>query len=258
MRDGLFSKTLGQGPSLLLLPGWGFNGEMWPTEMLALADFFKIRCVDFLRLDENILRKKKYDIHSVAEQIIQQVSTPAIWIGWSFGGLIALFIASRYPNYVKKVVTLAANLKFIKSHDWPGLDALVWDDFVNTFKINQAGALRTFVFLQGLDNRKSKILHTLIENQFKLGEIQKKTRTAALESGLEILKNVDLRDSYQKIVCPMLHVLGGQDKIVPVTVAGHMRNLNPNAEFLILQTAGHAPFLSHTNECLSKLRRFLM
>lgn len=73
--------------------------------------------------------------------------------------------------------------------------------------------------------------------------------TAALETGLAMLTELDLRALLPRVHTRLRWILGGGDPLVPVAVQADLRALRPDIEFLQLDGAGHAPFLSHGRAC---------
>jgi pimeloyl-[acyl-carrier protein] methyl ester esterase len=78
-----------------------------------------------------------------------------------------------------------------------------------------------------------------------------------LLDGLNILKQSDLRPSLSRLKCPVSVILGGRDKLIPVSVGQQLPQLNAGCEVNILDQAGHVPFLSHQQEVLAVIARFL-
>ena len=68
---------------------------------------------------------------------------------------------------------------------------------------------------------------------------------AALQTGLDILRTVDLRASPLAIGCPTLLLAGDRDRIVPPEGVGVLGALIDGARCQVIEGAAHAPFLSH-------------
>ena len=89
----LHIETLGRGPvPLVLLHGWAMHGGVLSPLVDALADRCTMYVVD--------LPGHGYSRHcglplepSACAAAIAQATPPALWLGWSLGGLIALTAA---------------------------------------------------------------------------------------------------------------------------------------------------------------------
>jgi pimeloyl-[acyl-carrier protein] methyl ester esterase len=51
--------------------------------------------------------------------------------------------------------------------------------------------------------------------------------------------------------------LGGLDTLVPAAVGEKMQQLLPSLELNVIDRAGHVPFLSHSQETLAVISRFM-
>ena len=80
----------------------------------------------------------------------------------------------------------------------------------------------------------------------------------ALSAGLSLLMNLDMREALTKLVCPGLMLLGERDTLVPQIMVNDALALNTNLAVNIIEGAGHAPFISHTDDCEQSLVRFFL
>ena len=78
----------------------------------------------------------------------------------------------------------------------------------------------------------------------------------SLEQGLELLMQTDLRQALAALTVPTLWLYGEKDTLVSAETATRVTELLPSAETAMIAGAGHAPFLSHPNRCLSALEAF--
>jgi len=79
----------------------------------------------------------------------------------------------------------------------------------------------------------------------------------ALQGGLDILKHVDLRPVLSGLNVPVSVILGTRDTLVPVSVGQKMQELVPEIKLNIIDKAGHVPFLSHPQDVLAIISRFM-
>jgi pimeloyl-[acyl-carrier protein] methyl ester esterase len=80
---------------------------------------------------------------------------------------------------------------------------------------------------------------------------------SALDAGLGILQQSDLRGAVADLACPMMMILGGRDRLIPAAVGTAMRGLNPHAEIRVLDDAAHLPFWTHPSQTLSGVEQFI-
>ena len=75
----------------------------------------------------------------------------------------------------------------------------------------------------------------------------------ALEFGLRLMKQQDMRVLLANIGIPVKVILGGRDALVPRELAKEIIQLNPQIKVESLASAAHAPFLSHKIPFISML-----
>jgi pimeloyl-[acyl-carrier protein] methyl ester esterase len=71
---------------------------------------------------------------------------------------------------------------------------------------------------------------------------------SALQGGLRILEQVDLRAQLGNSKPPVFGCFGRLDTLVPATVLEPLQQLLPQAQFTLFAKASHAPFISHPSE----------
>jgi pimeloyl-[acyl-carrier protein] methyl ester esterase len=79
----------------------------------------------------------------------------------------------------------------------------------------------------------------------------------ALEVGLDLLLNTDLRLDLPQLQCPSMWLFGRRDRLVPAAVAEDINGLLPQAQIEIFQHAAHLPMLSDQARCLELLQGFI-
>ena len=80
---------------------------------------------------------------------------------------------------------------------------------------------------------------------------------AALCAGLSILREADLVSVLPQVRCPVLLVGGEYDNLVPVAALEKMAKALSKADLCIIKGASHAPFISHRDEFVSAVARFV-
>ena len=78
----------------------------------------------------------------------------------------------------------------------------------------------------------------------------------ALESGLGILSNTDLRNDKKHDVATMI-ILGEKDTLIPLSVKNEFKKMFPNNEIVVLEKTGHAPFISKPEYCAEIIKKFI-
>ncbi|MBU6199578.1 MAG: pimeloyl-ACP methyl ester esterase BioH [Xanthomonadaceae bacterium] len=234
-------ETFGDGPDLVLLHGWAMHGGIFEPLARRLRERFRLHVVDlpghgFSRDDDSLL-----DPPSCAQHLLAQLPR-AIWIGWSFGGLVALHAALASPATVRGLVTIAASPRFVAAPDWPhGVPLEVFAQFDAGLRRDYRATIERFLALEaiGSDDAQAE-LRELKSHVFERGE----PAVAALERGLNVLETADLRVRLRDLAVPNLWIAGRRDRLVPATAMHWGANQNPLGRYLEI-SSGHAPFVSH-------------
>ena len=123
-------RTLGQGPDLVLIHGWAMHGGIFAPLSERLARRFRLHLVDLPgHGDSHDYVAGSLQPVAVARAIVE-ATPPAIWMGWSLGGLIALRAALDHPAHVHGLVEIAASPRFVRADDWPhAVPATIFREF---------------------------------------------------------------------------------------------------------------------------------
>jgi len=176
---------------------------------------------------------------------------------WSLGGLLALRAAAELPLKVRRLVLMAATPKFAAD---PGSD---W----------RAGwPLRVLKRMQKrLAANRQEVLRDFREAMFTEAECRvgwpdrlaedplpaESWSDQALAAGLDYLAATDLRQQVGEIKVPALVIHGARDAICPVTGGFWLAERLPRAEWLEIEEAGHATFLTQPGRVWPICRKFL-
>ena len=246
---------MGHGPDLVLTHGWGLHGGIWQPLVEALRDRYRLTLIDLPGHGHSPMPAGGFDLARLSQLMLHSAPANAVWIGWSLGGMAALNAALHCPAQINKVVMVAAQPQFINTDDWPHAtpdNSLAI--FSETLTQNSAQTLKRFL---GLQVRGSADEKALLRRIRAIVDERPLPQTEALRLGLEILRTTNLRPQLNQLQCPLQFIFGGRDMLVPVATAEMIQQLWPQARVDIITDAGHAPFLSHTEEFLSRLETFI-
>lgn len=236
MTATLYSKTVGKGPTMVMLHGWGWNSQIWEPLLPELSQYFQLVLIDLPGFGQSPLNITNYTYELIAPLLLEIVPNPAIWLGWSLGGMLAWQMAIHYPDKVKKLITVASSPRFVAGKDWPGVSETTLAKFAATLTTDYEKTLTGFLELQLRGNPSNQALLPDLEKQLLTDN---QTPIAALKSSLKYLQATDFRSQVREVQCPELHIFGSLDRLVPAKVA----SLIPGQSEIITHS-GHMPFLS--------------
>jgi pimeloyl-[acyl-carrier protein] methyl ester esterase len=247
-------QTIGKGKSIVLVHGWAMHSGIWRNFAQQLAQNYQVTCIDL----PGHGRSEKIDyftLERVSDALVNAVSDESsCWLGWSLGATLVLDVARRFPKRVNSLVLLAGNPAFTQTAQWPGMNIGLLDAFSEKLNEDCHATLVRFLSLQvnNLPDYKT-LLRTLKSAVLECDAPDYET----LQGGLEILKHADLRPALSGSSLPVSVILGARDTFVPASAGQNMQELAPEITLNIIDKAGHVPFLSHPQEALAIISRFM-
>ena len=242
------------GPRLLLVHGWGLHGGVWLPLIDELSQRYQVTVVDLPGHGRSGPLPPDAALEALAQAVAEAVATPAIWVGWSLGGLVALAAARRWPEAVIKLVLIGATPRFAQGPGWDcAIPAATLDQFGRDLAADYQRTLIRFLSLQlGAGEGARASLRELRQHVFQVPPPD----AAGLQAGLRLLRETDLRALLQSITRPAQLVHGAKDRLVPPAAAHYLAAHLPDARLALIPDAGHAPFLSHRRQFLETLTHF--
>lgn len=251
---GLYSECFGAGPDVVLLHGWGLHGGIWRGLVPALSKAYRVTTVDLPGYGHS--REAKLpaaNAEAMAEAILAQVPQPAVWIGWSLGGLLSLAAAWRFPERVSRIVLVNTTARFTQAPDWRcAVAGHLLAQMAEDLERDYAGTLGRFLSLQVAPHERP-VLRTLRAALLVRG----KPSSTALRAGLEVLAQSDLRPALPVIRQPALVVHGTRDRLVPLAAGRYLAAQLAAGRLAVVEGAAHAPFLSHPEMFVRIVEGFL-
>jgi len=243
--------------NIAFMHGWGMNSGAFTQLIQILQIQLKERDIS-TRLNFNVysislpghgekheLIPSRFDLAGVANSISPEVKENTILIGWSLGGLVAQYLASKqHPNLIG-LMTIATTPKFQMADDWPGIQPEVLDMFMGQLKHNHHKTLSRFLAIQMMGVEHPKALIKEITNAITIYPV---ANIIALSCGLKILQDADIRLSIKDIKIPTLRTYGRLDSLVPYQAINKIQQLHPDSRHIIFKHASHAPFLTSASE----------
>ncbi len=226
-------------PVLVLVHGWGMNARVFDVLAQLLADDFDVQVLNLpghggrSALPDNSLQ-------SWADDLAKQVPD----------GRAAL----DHPGKLRRLILLASTPRFVADEGWAhGLAAAELQEFGAALLADPEATLLRFLSLQtrGVPEQKS-LLQQLRQHFLALPQVHDE----ALSSGLEILRETDLRQQLPHLTQPTLVLHGALDTLAPVMAGRWLAETLPEARYIEMPRAAHAPHLSHSADVAAAIRHF--
>jgi pimeloyl-[acyl-carrier protein] methyl ester esterase len=234
---------------LVLLHGWGLHSIVWDDIMPGLLQHFRVTVIDLPGMGQSPMPAGDYTLDYLAQHVGAILPAQCHLMGWSLGGLVALRLARKRPQQVLSLTMVASTPKFVAAGDWPGVEARLFDRFMEVFEEDAEGTLIRFLALNCKD------ASTVRDDVRKLKDILYfcgLPAPRALRGGLAVLRDSDLREELAGLSLPRLMLFGEHDNIVPVATADMLATQH---EVRVLADVSHVPFVSQPEQFLTALRQ---
>lgn len=251
---------------LVFLHGWGCDSRIWdyflPTLLEVIGDEREMVFIDLPGFGFNSdIQVDDYD--GLLIKLSHQLPSNTTLIGWSLGGMIATQLASRHPEKVGRLITIATNPRFIQDEThtaglkkpWKhALEKATLSEFSEKFESDSEATLNRFIALQAMGDSERKHVTDVLKT---FNEGDSASLAAGWQQGLEYLHLMDNRNALRNITQPGLHIFGKSDALVPYGAARMVQRLAPTHWVEVVSGAGHAPHISSARHVAAAINSFL-
>lgn len=246
---------------IVLLHGWGLNSGVWQP-LLALFNAQNHSHYQFITIDlpgfgnNSNIEISPYTLENICQHIERTIEQPAIYLGWSLGGLVATQMSLTYPDKVLALITVASSPYFVEQpeHNWPGIKENILTNFHSQLSQDTAKTISGFLKIQAMGSPHIRQDLKLIT---QLVMAQDLPSQETLSNSLALLNHCDLRSDLSRIKQPFLRLYGHNDSLVPKVVIEKIDRLTPSSDKHLFQQASHAPFISQLDDFYQVLNHWL-
>ncbi len=250
----LYMKAHGHGPvPMVLLHGWAMHGGVLAPLVEALKEQCTMYVIDLPGHGYSRDGGLSLEPRACADAIAR-ITPPAIWLGWSLGGTIALAAALAMPTQVRGLAMLCATPRFVRGAGWAhGTDAAVVHQLAADLETDYHATLERFLMLEtmGSEDPRAELrqLRALVSAR---GEPELRV----LQEGIRMLETTDRRAALPDLAVPSAWVSGRRDRLVPPQ-AMQWSASQCGGSYHDIQQAGHAPFFGHADAVAQALQPLL-
>jgi len=250
----LAAEHFGAGRELVMVHGWGMHSSVWRDFAAELAGSRRVTLIDLPGHGDSPFVGQRA-LSAWADACLEVAPVSAVWLGWSLGSLVALQAALQAPQRVAGILVLAGMPRFVQGEEWPhAMASRTLDLFIQSLGKEHTRTLERFLALQMLGGDQAQ--ENLRRLKRRLRE-RPEPHPEALERGLDLLKQADLRCRLGELECPTAWLYGDRDTLAPAAAAALLVRWLPKFSSAVIRGAAHAPFLSHPIETRRTVDRFL-
>jgi pimeloyl-ACP methyl ester carboxylesterase len=245
----------GSGDPVILLHGTGGEGARWMPTIKGLASNFRIIALDQIGFGQSDKPLTTYHAGVFAGFLagfMKAIGVPrATIIGQSMGAAVALHLAVHHPELVERLVLVDGGN--YRSASDPPPPPPNWHDR----QIANAGTLEeSREYLKKLYYDHSFVTDELVEHNLLLrlrSAYTIESMQTANARGLGAVTEEEVR----AITAPTLLVWGMNDPLSPVANADKLNAALKNSRKVLIDKAGHYPFLEHSDKFNQIVLEFL-
>ena len=247
---------IGKGPALVLLHGWAMSSGIFAGIVDGLAQHFRLLIPD-LRGHGASGTNTVYALNDFTTDITVWFDRLGLdrcgLIGWSFGGQLAMRLAADNLLPIERLVVVASTPKFCQSSDWQyGLPEVQVRAMERQFRRDSVSTMTEFMSLMFVGEKNASLLHAAVRRQMVLPD------SGAGAKSLATLRETDVRNLLTEINVPTLVHHGKADMIVPVSAGEYLAGHISDAELVVWDEVGHAPFLSCPEDSQTLWQEFML
>jgi len=246
----------GRGTPVILLHGSGGEGARWMPTIKGLASEFRVIAPDQIGWGNSDKPMTIYHSGVFAEflaRFMKEIGVPkAALVGQSMGAGVALQMAVSYPQLVDRMVLVNGG-GFRSANDPPRTGAPDW----HARQIANAGTLaESREYLEKMYYNHALISDKLVEDNLILRLRSAHTAEAVQIANARGLGGVT-EEQVRAIKTPTLLVWGANDKLSPVVNADKFNAAIAGSRKVLIDKAGHYPFIEHPEQFNQAVREFL-
>jgi len=249
--------------TLIFLNGYSASRRSWSQSLPYFAPFGRCVTVD---LPGHFPAQSPADYNCLTQDLLLDLETNAVrdicpngsitLIGHSTGGLVALGVASRLPDRVKRVISIDGVIwgplygllgfaHFLLRHRLYPVFWALWR-YTQIAPWAMVHGVSFYVHRQ-IDHYRNPLAWQLC---YESHPWYRQQRLANLATLLRMLEVCDIRPLIKELPMPVLALTGEHDPIVPRQQAQWLAHNLPQANLHIFGETGHAPHLEMAGDCL--------
>ncbi len=267
----LYYRTLGEGDPILVLHGGpGMNHDYFLPQLGQLAETNQLIFFDQRASGRSALNPDS--VQMSMDQLVEDIESLRAFfeldkmtlMSHSWGGVLALWYAKKYPKNLKKLVLINSTA--------PNQHYEGWIDSVRRARITEedAALMRRWQESDEYKNGDTRAPYYLYRLSFRPQFYQAhfldslnlyippdyQARRKQLWSLYADLHDFDLTKGVGKISCPTL-IIHGEYELTPLVAMQELADALPNAELVSLPYCGHFSFIEAPEQFGRVVRRFL-
>lgn len=242
----------GEGPPLLLVPGLAGGFELLGPLARLLAKDFRVVSYQLRGEDDCFALRQRFGIEDLVADLAEflgwyGLESPAVF-GVSFGGVLALEFAARFPHRLSQLVIQGAGARFER-----GLLQQVAGAVLSGYPLPSDNAFvnQFFNLLFGRRQRPGPLFDFVTQQCWQ-------TDQSVMAHRFHLVEQFNMTGRLDRIRVPTLILAGDRDLLVSEESLCDLRGGIPQARLVRLPDCGHLACVTETRRLAEEVERFLL
>ena len=248
----------GRGAPVIFLHGTGGEGARWMPQLEELAADFRVIAVDHIGFGQSDKPLTQYHSGVFAEFVaglMKAIGVPrASFVGQSTGAGVVLYLAVHYPALVDRIVLV--NGGGFRAASAPPRQAPAAPNWHARQIANAATLAESREYLEQLYYNDALVTAAAVEANLILRLKSAYTISSAQLAGEKGLGGIT-EAQVRALKAPALLLWGANDTMATVASADRLHAAIAGSRKVLIDKAGHYPFLEHPAEFNAHVREFL-
>lgn len=241
----------GDGPPLVIVPGLAGGYPLLGRMVQFLSKNYRVISYQLRGENNSFTLRRPFGFDDLVEDLREfldwhYLESPILF-GVSFGGALALDLASRYPSRISKLVINGAGARFESS-----------------FLQRIAGSVLCRIPLPTDSPFINQFFNLLFGGKMKSGKLVRfvtqqcwKTDQCVMAHRFQMIESFDIADRLHNIKSPTLILAGDRDVLVSRGNTELLRRGIAKAQLRNFAGSGHLGFITHAEEMAQEINQFL-
>lgn len=241
---------LGEGPPLVLVPGLAGGIGLVSPLARCLAERFQVTSYELRGEDDCFALRRRFGLQDLVEDLAEflddQCLERPILFGVSFGGVLALELAARYPTRMAALIVQGVDVRFertllrqIAGHVLSGYPLPHDSPFVNQFfNLLFGGRLKNRSLVEFVTQQVWQTDQSVMAHRFRLAE------------------RIDLSQKLERIAVPTLLLSGERDILISANGLRELETGIRQSRLVRITGAGHLSFATDPQRSVAEVFRF--
>ena len=258
--ETIWYRRAGSGDAVLHIHGSAFGHRNFERLTPFVAADFEVIDFDLPGYGQSAGAPREGSLEGIAEQVHEFIGAlglaPVHVHGTSFGAMVALILAAKYPKSVDRLVLSC----FLARYD--GAARMMRATWRRAARDSGMAAVSDLTAVAGF----GRAFYEREEAQAQLASMRdafSRTDPEAFVRGTKMLELIDLSPWVRRIKAPTLLIAGEEDNMTPFSPAGsgigfsRIQHMIPGCELVVLPDCGHYLVLEQPQATAALVRKFL-